>query len=96
MVRVSVIQALVNADLVWVAVVAVLLAVVGAFYYLRIVKLVYFDAPESEREISGNSDTRIVLTANVLLLIVILPWVGVLIGLCNQVIESLGYSLLAY
>ena len=62
-------------------------------YYLRIVKLVYFDAPESEREITGTSDTRIVLMVNVLLIIVILPWVGTLIGLCNQVIESLGYSL---
>ncbi len=43
--KLSVIQALIRAELVWVAVAAVLLAVIGAFYYLRVIKLVYFDAP---------------------------------------------------
>jgi len=84
--KLSVIQALVDAGLVWVAVVAVILAVIGAYYYLRIIKLVYFDAPQSDRSILWMKDGLAVLTLNVLIIIAILPWIGSLISLCNQVI----------
>jgi len=84
----SVIQALVNADLIWVAVVAVILAVVGAYYYLRIIKLAYFDAPESDEAIQTNGGMSAVLTVNVLLIVAILPWIGSLLALCNQVISQ--------
>jgi NADH-quinone oxidoreductase subunit N len=43
-----VLQAAINADLVWVAVVAVITAVIGAFYYLRVLKAVCFDSPEDD------------------------------------------------
>ena len=89
--KMSVIQALVNADLVWVAVVAVILAVIGAFYYLRIIKLCYFDEPESEREISTPADSRMVLSVNVLAIVVILPWIGALLSLCSRVIGQIVY-----
>jgi NADH-quinone oxidoreductase subunit N len=88
--KMSVIQALIDADLTWVAVVAVLLAVIGAYYYLRIVKLAYFDAPETEDEIIVKGDSRIVLVMNVAIFVVILPWIGSLINLCNQVISRLA------
>lgn len=84
----SVIQALVNADLVWVAVIAVILAVVGAYYYLRIIKLAYFDAPESDQAVQSNAGMSAVLTVNVLLIVAILPWIGSLLALCNQVISQ--------
>ena len=45
----SVLEAAVDVGLVWLAVVAVLASLVGAFYYLRIVKLMYFDDPIDER-----------------------------------------------
>jgi len=89
--KLSVIQALINADLTWVAIAAVILAVIGAYYYLRIVKLVYFDAPESEIQITGQTDTKLVLMFNVLIIVAILPWIGTLITLCNQVIEKFVY-----
>ncbi len=84
--KLSVIQALVDAGLVWVAVVAVILAVIGAYYYLRIIKLVYFDTPQSDRAIFWVKDSVAVLTLNVLIVIAILPWIGSLISLCNQVV----------
>ncbi len=84
--KLSVIQALVDVGLVWVAVVAVILAVIGAYYYLRIIKLVYFDAPQSERAIIGTKDHQAVLAFNVLIIIAILPWIGSLISLGNQVV----------
>src|SRR6185369_3352219 len=43
--KLAVLQAVVNAGYVWLAVVAVLFSLIGAFYYLRLVKLMYFDAP---------------------------------------------------
>ena len=86
--KLSVIQSLVEADLVWVAVVAVLAAVVGAFYYLRIIKLAYFDAPETEDPIPSAAGMSTVLTINVLLIVAILPWVGSLLALCGEVISQ--------
>ncbi|HLY90443.1 MAG TPA: NADH-quinone oxidoreductase subunit NuoN, partial [Acetobacteraceae bacterium] len=43
--KLGVIQAVLNVDYTWLAVIAVLFSVVGAFYYLRVVKLMYFDDP---------------------------------------------------
>jgi NADH-quinone oxidoreductase subunit N len=56
-----------DADLVWVAVVGVLFSVVGAFYYLRVVKNMYFDKPpEGAGRLESNFDMRVVLSANAL------------------------------
>ena len=84
----SVIQALIHADLVWVAIAAVILAVIGTFYYLRIIKLVYFDKPEGEVIVDGQSGSQAMLIANVLLLVAALPWIGTLIDLCQDVIAK--------
>ncbi len=89
--KLSVIQALVGAGLTWVAVVAVILAVIGAYYYLRIIKLVYFDPPETDTAIHGATDNKYVLAVNVLLIVAILPWIGNLISLCNQAISRFVY-----
>ena len=43
--KLAVLQAVVDAATSWLAVVAVLFSLIGAFYYLRVVKLMYFDAP---------------------------------------------------
>jgi len=60
----SVLQAVVNAGYVWLAIVAVLFSLIGAFYYLRIIKLMYFDEPETNEPIMPNSDVKILLSAN--------------------------------
>ena len=60
----AVLQAVVNAGYVWLAVAAVLFSLIGAFYYLRIIKLMYFDEPETEEPIVSNSDVKILLSAN--------------------------------
>ncbi len=46
--KLSVLQAVVQIGLWWVAVIAVIFSLIGAFYYLRIVKLMYFDAPQDQ------------------------------------------------
>jgi|TARA_B110000483_G_scaffold240982_2_gene322834 NADH-quinone oxidoreductase subunit N len=64
--KLSVIQAVVSIDMVWLAVVAVLLSVIGLFYYLRVVKAMYFDPSDEGREltIKESLDVKILLSIN--------------------------------
>jgi len=80
--KLLVLQAAINAGYVWLAVVGVLAALIGAFYYLRIVKLMYFDEPTDRAPIEARWDNRMLLSANgvALLFFGILP--QPLIGLC--------------
>ncbi len=84
----AVLQAVVDAGFVWLAVVAVLFSLIGAFYYLRLVKLMYFDAPTDSAPISPRSDVRLLLSANGLAMLVfgILP--GPLMALCIHSIRA--------
>jgi len=63
--KLSILQALVGAGFVWLAVVAVMFSLVGAFYYLRVVKLLYFDAPKADAPILTPAfDIQALLSAN--------------------------------
>ena len=67
----TVLQAAMQAGFIWFVVFAVLMAVVGAFYYLRIVKLMYFDEPLDHAPISPSADLNVVLGINALGLLVL-------------------------
>ncbi|WP_017524984.1 NADH-quinone oxidoreductase subunit NuoN [Pusillimonas noertemannii] len=87
--KLAVLQALVGAGYVSIAVVAVLFSLVGAFYYLRIVKMAYFDEPEGEMLSTPNGvlpGGLMSLNGLALLVLGILP--GGLMALCVRVIES--------
>lgn len=60
----SVLQAVVAADKIWLAVYAVFFSLVGAFYYLRVVKLMYFDPPVDAAPIQAAIDMRVLISAN--------------------------------
>jgi NADH-quinone oxidoreductase subunit N len=62
--KLAVLQSLLTADQLGAAIVAVLFSVVGAFYYLRVVKLMYFDAPQDSAPISPRADVRLVMSLN--------------------------------
>jgi NADH-quinone oxidoreductase subunit N len=62
--KLSVLVSAVAAGLIWVAVIAVMFSLVGAFYYLRVVKNMYFDAPSDSAPIVASSDMRILLSLN--------------------------------
>jgi NADH-quinone oxidoreductase subunit N len=62
--KLAVLQAVVNAGYIWLAVAAVLFSLIGAFYYLRIIKMMYFDEPETHEPILPNNDVKILLSAN--------------------------------
>ncbi len=60
----AVLQAVVAAKQIWLAVFAVLFSLVGAFYYLRVVKVMYFDAPTDATPIQAPLDMRLLLSIN--------------------------------
>ena len=67
----SVLQAALEAGYLWLVVFAVLMAVIGAFYYLRVIKLMYFDEPTDHSPITAPLDMRIVLGVNAIALLVL-------------------------
>jgi len=87
--KLAVISAAVGAGQLWLAVAAVLLSLVGAYYYLRVVKLMYFDEPTeaSALPIQSGVAMRVLLSANALGLL--------LIGLLPQMLMSLCYAAIA-
>ncbi|MER2552428.1 MAG: NADH-quinone oxidoreductase subunit NuoN [Thauera sp.] len=62
--KLSVLQAVVAAGYFWLAVLAVVMSVIGAFYYLRVVKVMYFDEPLDASPIHAPSEVRLMLSAN--------------------------------
>lgn len=92
--KLSVLQSLVASGLplyLGLAVFAVMMSLVGAFYYLRLIKVMYFDAAESTAPIVAGADVRVVLCMNggLVLLLGLLP--GGLMTLCaRSILQMLG------
>jgi NADH-quinone oxidoreductase subunit N len=87
--KLTVLQALIasgQAAYMWLAVFAVVMSLIGSFYYLRVVKVMYFDAPITATSVSAAPDVRFVLSLNgaLILILGILP--GGLMTLCSQAI----------
>ena len=82
--KLSVLQAIIQVDIIWLAVVSVLFSVIGLFYYLRVVKVMYFDGPSESNSISIKSalDVRVLLSANSLSLILLGIFPSVLMVWC--------------
>ena len=80
--KLSVLQAVVQVDMVWLAIVAVLFSVVGAFYYLRVIKLMYFDAVEDRNPLLAAPDLRFALSVNGLAILFLGLFPGGLMALC--------------
>ena len=86
--KLYVLKAVVDQGYIGLAVVAVIFAVIGAFYYLRIIKVMYFDESETDQAISANIDVKTVLSINALAqlgLLIILP---ALFNYCIQVTQA--------
>ena len=73
------------------AVFAVIMSLIGAFYYLRVVKVMYFDAPLTATNVSAPVDVRVVLTINGALVLVLGLLPGGLMALCaDAVVRALA------
>ncbi len=86
--KLSVLQAVVDVGLSWLAVVAVIFSIIGAFYYLRVIWYMYFESPQQENPLESTGAAQVLVSANALsvLLLGILP--GGLLALCFQVIAG--------
>lgn len=78
----SVLQAVVAAGYLWLAVVAVLFSLIGCFYYLRVVKIMYFDPPTNTAPIQAPLDMKILMSANGLAVAVLGIFPQALMSLC--------------
>ena len=87
--KLAVLQALVGAGHVTLAVIAVVFSLIGAFYYLRVVKVVYFDEPAADAApMVASAGQRAVLSVNGLLILVLGIVPGGLMALSVQAIRS--------
>lgn len=87
--KLSVLQALVasgEAFYIGLAIFAVVMSLIGAFYYLRVVKVMYFDKPVSTATVSAPWDVRAVLTVNGALVLILGIVPGGLMSLCADAI----------
>lgn len=82
-----VLEAVIGVGLTWVAVVAVAFSVIGAFYYLRIIKLMYFDKPEDSAPLHSSVDTRVILSTNGLAVLALGIFPGALMSICTFVLS---------
>jgi NADH-quinone oxidoreductase subunit N len=87
--KLAVFQAAVAAGHVWLAVAAVLFSLIGAFYYLRVVKLMYFDDPVRDEPVRVQPAARLVLSANGLFLLVVGLLPQSLMGMCAAAVAAL-------
>ncbi len=87
--KLSVLWAVIDAGFLWLAVVAVVFSLIGAFYYLRIVKLMYFDQALDHSPLNPSAGMRWVLSVNGLAILVLGLLPGGLMALCvNAIAQS--------
>lgn len=78
-----VLKAVIDVNMVWLAVVAVISAVIGAFYYLRVVRMVYFDRRDDGEPLEASAGLRIILAGNGLAVLALGIFPGSLIAVCK-------------
>lgn len=86
--KLSVLEALVDADFIVLAVIAVIASLIGAFYYLRVVKVMYFDEPVHEQSVNGTSFAKGILGINGLMILVLGIFPAGLMSLCLNAMRS--------
>ena len=86
--KLAVIQAVIDVGMVWLAVYAVMMSLVGAYYYLGVVKTMYFDAPVDQAPLRPAADASVVMAANGLLLVLLGVLPGPLMNLCVQAVRQ--------
>lgn len=78
----AVLETVVRSGMVWLAIVAVLFAIIGAYYYLRLIKLMYFDRAEDTTPLTPSFDMKVVMSANGLAVLALGIYPSALMTLC--------------
>ncbi|MGA0587316.1 NADH-quinone oxidoreductase subunit NuoN [Dyella sp. KRB-257] len=84
--KLLVLQAAIHAGMMWLAIVGAVFAIIGLYYYLRVVKVMYFDKPVegSELRLQADGSVRVVLSLNALGLLALGLYWGPLIAWCRS------------
>ena len=85
--KLAVLEGVLNAGYTWLVVFAVLMSVIGAFYYLRIIKVMYFDQPTDTSPIAATLDMRGLLVINAFALLALGLFPGALMTACLNAIQ---------
>jgi NADH-quinone oxidoreductase subunit N len=83
MAKVGVLEALIEVHMIWLSVFAILFAIIGSYYYIRVVKVMYFDKPDLPGIISCPLDMRVAITINSLVVLLLGIFPGFLFNLCH-------------
>ena len=87
----AVLQAVLNTGAMWLTVVAVMFSLIGAFYYLRVVKVMWFDEPADTAPLAVPFDMRATLSANGIAIVVLGIYAGPLLAACsNAMLKTLA------
>jgi NADH-quinone oxidoreductase subunit N len=78
----SVLLEVVAADMTWLAVVAVIFSIIGAFYYLRVIRMMYFEKAQETQPVVADSGMRMMVSANALAILALGVYPGGLLALC--------------
>ena len=78
----SVLREVVAADMTWLAVVAVIFSIIGVFYYLRVIRMMYFEKAQAAEPVVAGSDMRMMVSANALAILALGIYPGGLLALC--------------
>ena len=82
--KISVLEALVKVDLVWLAALALIFAIIGAYYYIRVVKVMYFDQADDTTPVQVQAlDMQVAISVNGLVILALGIFPGALFALCK-------------
>lgn len=82
--KLFILDAIVNIEMVWLALVAVFFSIIGAFYYIRVVKMIYFDKPITQLPLEASWDARVAISINGLAMLLLGLFPASLFTLCQS------------
>lgn len=84
----AVIAAVMDAGYLWAAIFMVLMSVIGAFYYLRVIKMMYFDQPEKHTLVEADLDFNVLISVNGMLMVVFGIFPSILMTICSAAVVA--------
>jgi NADH-quinone oxidoreductase subunit N len=83
MAKLLVLEAVIRVDLWWLALIGVFFSIIGAFYYLRVIKLMYFDKPVTEEPLTIGTGARVALSLNGIAMLALGIFPAALLSVCQ-------------
>lgn len=83
--KLSVLSAVIDVNMLWLALIGVFFSIIGVFYYLRVIKLMYFDEAVNKEPIDNTLEMQIALSFNGVIILLLGVYPGALMSLCFSV-----------